>query len=384
MTPHAAASNRPEAAHAATQALALVPGGTCGRAVDAVVAGVLAIACKHGGALLGSGSFLLAGTGEGLLAIDGRARQPGLGAPRPRGFVDVGSVPQAARIATPLLPAALVVTHNGRGERTLTQLANLAIASARSHGGVDDERANSIAAFGREGAGVVRNGTLAEALIRTAARSLGGLLGPEDLEGARPEVAVGTQVDVDGRRWSLVPWAHRAHNALVGSDADATSVDGGPDVSVIGETAVVAAVDMWGGFALASLSLVPGGAPLEGTGLYAPPLAIPVMRGVARTPAGVAIPSLAPIAASGPRGSAVIDLALGVGGFGDADEIFVQLVRGVSSPGAQFAEVIGRARARRREGGAVLEEVPSSAFGVAAGVLRDDRGEARALVDARR
>ena len=64
-----------------------------GNAVDAVVAGVFAAAAISPGVLLGPVQILVGGAGAGLLAIDGRVRQPGIGAPRPRGFTTGDDIP---------------------------------------------------------------------------------------------------------------------------------------------------------------------------------------------------------------------------------------------------------------------------------------------------
>ena len=184
----AAASTILQGARAATQALAIEPGREPPTAVDALVAGVLAIAAQHPAVLLGSITILLGGTGEGLLAIDGRARQPGVGAPRPRGFQSPTEVPPEARIATPGLPAGLALSHAGRGTRTLDELARIALDSAAQSGPLDEDLASSIRTFGREGATLLRGGALREALLAASARSRGGLLTGADLDQMRPIV----------------------------------------------------------------------------------------------------------------------------------------------------------------------------------------------------
>src|SRR5258708_26101492 len=136
----AAASTIDAGAHAAAQVRTQAPGEAPQQpatAVDALVAGVLAIAMVRPGVLLGTVGILLGGTGEGLLAIDGRMRQPGVGAPRPRGFPEGDAIPNAARVATPGLPAALAIAHAGRGGRTLGELARAAISAADSSGKTD-------------------------------------------------------------------------------------------------------------------------------------------------------------------------------------------------------------------------------------------------------
>ena len=85
----AAAGSESHVAQAARDALAR------GNAVDAVVAGVLMAAAESPGVLLGPVQLLAGGAGAGLIAIDGRVRQPGMGAPRPRGFLATEPIPEA-------------------------------------------------------------------------------------------------------------------------------------------------------------------------------------------------------------------------------------------------------------------------------------------------
>ncbi|HYP88320.1 MAG TPA: hypothetical protein VEQ59_09200, partial [Polyangiaceae bacterium] len=54
-------------------------------AIDAVIAGYFAAAGAYPGVLFGSVTVLLGGTGSGDRAFDGRVRQPGRNAKRPRG-----------------------------------------------------------------------------------------------------------------------------------------------------------------------------------------------------------------------------------------------------------------------------------------------------------
>src|SRR5581483_10997081 len=86
-TQKAAAATDRYVAAAARDALAQ------GNAVDAVLTAVLVAAARSPAVFLGSLQVLVGGAGAGLLAIDGRVRQPGAGVPRPRGFVGDGAVP---------------------------------------------------------------------------------------------------------------------------------------------------------------------------------------------------------------------------------------------------------------------------------------------------
>src|SRR5689334_4758300 len=80
-----------------------------GNAVDAVIAAVYAACASSPSVLLGPVQILVGGGGAGLRAMDGRVRQPGIGAPRPRGFREDEELPDAARVGVPWLPATLSV-----------------------------------------------------------------------------------------------------------------------------------------------------------------------------------------------------------------------------------------------------------------------------------
>ena len=116
--PYAAAASE---AHVALAARHVLERG--GNAVDALAAGLLAAAAESPGVLLGPLQVLAAGGGAGLLAVDGRARQPGLGVPRPRGFVAGAEVPPAARVAVPGFPFALAAAHGSLGSMGMLRTA---------------------------------------------------------------------------------------------------------------------------------------------------------------------------------------------------------------------------------------------------------------------
>ena len=358
MATGACASTLPEAAHAGSQALLSEPGQTPGTAVDAVIAGVLAIAARNPAVLLGACTVLLGGMGEGRLVVDGRARQPGLGAPRPRGFVEGASIPDAARLAAPGLPAALVLAHAGRGERTLTELARTALASAATLGAIAPLRVESIKAFAREGAAFIRGGAVCAALLGASARSVGGTLTEDDLGAVRPEVMSARTVDVGARSWSVVPFEmafDRGHETV----EPMTAIEGEP-------IAIVAAVDVRGAMAIASVSLSRASIALESVGLAAPLLARPVMRGVTREKAGSPLPLVAPIGISR-------DLALGLGGEAAAAAAFPLLLSYVSEESAVLEDALAKQRGAS----------PYGAEGLACGVLFGASRGGRAIRDRR-
>src|SRR5580704_7019434 len=101
-----------------------------GNAVDAVVAGVFAAAAASPSVLLGPVQVLFGGAGLGLRAVDGRVRQAGKGAPRPRGFTPDQGVAPAARVGISALPAALAAAIASSGALTLAQVMAPAVAQA--------------------------------------------------------------------------------------------------------------------------------------------------------------------------------------------------------------------------------------------------------------
>jgi len=338
-TKAAAASTHSIATEAASQAFFVEATEAPANAIDAVLAGVLALAARHPAVLLAAGTILLGGTGEGQFAIDARARQPGLSAPRPRGFTNAREIPDAARIAAPLLPAALTFAHAGRGVRTRTAMLNLALGVAKGASKLDDARVETLRGFGREGAGILRAGPVRDALLAAGARSLGGTLTREDLDALRAEVAPAKTLDLGVRRWALPPWT---------SD----------DATADGELAVVAACDVHGAVAVVSLLIPTMTIALPEVGLAAPLLARPVMRGVTREPAGapLPLPHSIGVARVGDQG---VDLALGVAG---SDATFLEVASAASDPSTALEEALARAGETR-----------------AAAVLIDSTGRGRAL-----
>jgi hypothetical protein len=297
MATSAASSTKPAASHAASQALlahTLEPGNTGpkspARAIDAVVAGVLAIAAREPSVLLGAGVLMIGGVGEGRVVIDGRARQPGLGVTRPRGWKSRDTIPPAACVSVPALPAALVLAHAGRGALTLSEIARIALHSAEIEGPIDPQRAQSIRAFGREGALSMRSGSLRAPLLRATPRSLGGLLTEADLDAASCVRVDAIEAKHGDASIALAPWEEAIARAINGA-----SIDGDDDVAP-SDRAIVAAADVHGGVAIAVVALPAEGVALDGTGLCAATFAEPVRRNETRVSPGAALPFSTPIA----------------------------------------------------------------------------------------
>ena len=132
-----------------------------GNAIDAVCAGVLAACANDPGVVMGPVHVLVAGPGFGVRCIDGRLRQPGKNAPRPRGFLTAEEVPLAARVAVPTLPAAIATAISMFGTQTLRQVADPALAALeRKH-----PRRALLEALAREGPSALAKDPFAEAIV---------------------------------------------------------------------------------------------------------------------------------------------------------------------------------------------------------------------------
>jgi hypothetical protein len=287
-----------------------------GNAVDAVVSAVLAAAADSPSVLLGPLQVLIGGAGAGLLAIDGRVRQPGMGMPRPRGVLAENPVPPQARVGVSALPAALAAALASAGRMTLTRAAGRAIEHARA---LSPERGAVIELVARHGAAVLAHDAIAVELIAVAGRSSGGALTRDDLASVRPAV-VSCNLNASGVL--LVPWRGS-------SSADASN------------TNVVAAIDSRGLAAIACYENALEGVAVETLGLVAPLVAAPVMRGRTRAPPGEACPAATPIALRPRRG--VIELALGVALAHQADRAMEELLHAVDE--TSIAEALRACRA---------------------------------------
>jgi gamma-glutamyltranspeptidase/glutathione hydrolase len=164
-----------------------------GNAVDAVVAAVFAAAVESAGVFLGPLQLLVAGGGAGIQAIDGRVRQPGLGVPRPRGFVAEADVPPVARVGVAGLPFALATAHASLGEASL-----LTIAKPVTTGAVSPERAAMLERFARRGTSALTEGGFVEEVVGAAGRAAGGQLTRDDLVAARPAVLSHKEAELQG------------------------------------------------------------------------------------------------------------------------------------------------------------------------------------------
>ena len=257
-----------------------------GNAVDAVCAGVLAAAALDPGVLFGPVHFLVAGPGFGVRCIDGRLRQPGIGAPRPRGFLSEKEVPDAARVAVPALPAAVATAISMFGTMTVRAIFDPALATL----GRDHPRRALLLALARGGPPALAKDSFAEAFVAAAGRFAGGIVTPEDLLAVRaPAVACAIESGV-----ALAPF----------DDESA------PDDACH----VVCAADRRGGLAIACYEVAQRGLTIDALGVVAPFAAKPVMRGERRTDPGASLPCASTAALIDTAGDDRFDLAAGTSG----------------------------------------------------------------------
>ena len=271
----AALSNDPVAEEAAQDYL--LAGGS---ALGGVLSGFFAAAGGHAGVLLSPMSLLVGGVGAGVRAFDGRVRQPGVGAKRPRGFTAKESIPDAARVAVPTAVAAALVALAYDGTQKLGSVLKAGIQRAQRGGA--PERAALLRRIRSVGAGAMSELSFVRAVLRVAGPSEGGLLTAGDFGSIGDVDHPASERVVGGATVLEVPWAQ-----------DDRGLPGGSD---IGLGCCVLAADVRGLFAGMAYRRVTHGFVIEDVELEAPLSAVPVQRGVARSAPGTQLPAPAPLA----------------------------------------------------------------------------------------
>lgn len=261
-----------------------------GTAVDAVIAGFLAHAGVDPGVLVAPTVAIVAGVGAGARVIDGRALQPGKGAPRPRGFKSEAEVPLAARIGVPRSLGVMTLLHVSRGRTSLAQLVKPGVLAAENAGA--SARAQLLRRFGASGQTALRSDDFVGAMIAAAGPVVGGALTTDDLETAMPE-------DVPAKSTSITD-----DTSIIGLPWD-------PPLGRFPEADVILASDGRGiVVALAYVSTrADDGLPVPELGLVLGKHAHPVRRGIPRTKPGTPLDMPAPVAIA-LRGSAATAVAL--------------------------------------------------------------------------
>jgi gamma-glutamyltranspeptidase/glutathione hydrolase len=298
-----------------------------GNALDAAVAGVLAACATAPGVLLGPVQILIGGAGAGLRALDGRVRQPGIGAPRPRGFQEGEEIPDASRVGAPWLPATLAAAMAAAGSATFAQVLAPALALAKG-----TPRAEVLKRIAAHGARAIEERPIATELLAACGRPNGGLLTSDDLASPRPQMLAAARSEIEVAPMSApvsskrsskksassrivvtLPWAH------VESDEGLPHLVAPTGLSDVGSARAVIAVDRHGAFAIACWDEGIDGISLPDVGLRAPFFAEPVRRGVTRVRPTDARPAAAPIALVG--GAEGIDVAFAAFGARDAYDV---------------------------------------------------------------
>lgn len=257
-----------------------------GNAIDAVCGAVLTAVALDRGVLLGPLHLLVAGPGYGVRCVDGRSRQPGRGAPRPRGFLSAAEVPSSARVAVPALPAAIATALSMFGSMPLRAVADAAADTVpRSH-----PRRVVLTGIARQGAGWVAKEPLADALLTQAGRLAGGLLTLEDLRMVRAPVVECAVSD----RVAIAPLESEGSSPA--------------------RSQVVCAADHRGGVCVACYEVATEGVTLEALDLLVPLAAHPVMRGERRTDPGASLACASTIALVDVAGEGRFEAAVGFAG----------------------------------------------------------------------
>ncbi len=292
----------------AVEAVAMNELSRGGTAIDAVLAGYFAAAGANPGVLLGPVTLLLGGVGSGDRAFDGRVRQPGIGAKRPRGTLPGEEPPAQARVGIPCSVPALAVALGYGALSTLARLVQPGVAAARERGA--ERRAALLQRVGEVGALALAEPELSRALVRVFGAPNGGLVTPTDF--ARP-----TALDLPATRLArgdsellVAPWAGQAR---AGFERGAS----------------VCAVDVNGLFVAAAFECHGQGLFVDELELSAPLLAEPTWRGVPRLSPGAPLRSPAP-------------LWIQCDGAGAAHEIWA--APNATPPGAGAAERVGTRR----------------------------------------
>lgn len=264
-----ARSNDPVSEAAAAEEL--VRGGT---AIDAVVAGYFAAAGAYPGVLLGPVTLLLGGTGTGDRAFDGRVRQPGKNAKRPRGTLEGVEPPAAARVGVPASVPALAVALGYGAQATLRRLVEPGVALARERGAI--QRAAVLARVGEVGALAFSEPELSRALVRAFGAPSGGSITPADFSQPEGLDVPASRVAPSGAPMLTAPWAMAATGPFV-------------------RGTTVSAIDIHGILVAAAFECQPEALYVEELELSAPLLASPTLRGVPRVAPGTPLPAAAPL-----------------------------------------------------------------------------------------
>lgn len=234
-------------------------------ALGAVLSAFFVEAGQSQGVLFGPLSLLVGGLGSGVFAYDGRHRQPGLDAKRPRGFEAGEEIPAAARVAAPgsIHAAALACAfHPGT---TILSCVRPGVSQAKQAG--CKGRAELLELVATRAATALSDPRVRKAFTSLFGSVEGGLITPADLA-AREDVQTKALAENDAYR---TPW-------------------GAPEEASSGAGHAIVAGDSKGLFAALSYGELTNGLELTPFETTVPMTAQPVLRGVTRVPPGTPIP----------------------------------------------------------------------------------------------
>lgn len=252
-----------------------------GDAVGAVVTGFFVAAAQDPGVLLGSLGLLIAQVGGGVRAFDGRTRQPGLEARRPRGLNPEDEAPLAARVAAPTSIAALLVALRYGQQLPIGKILAPGITLAKQHG--SERRAAVLEQIQRLGAAALAAPAISRALIHVAGPSEGGALSLADLT-AIPELdhpALSTE------NLRAAPWEQELPDPERMPDADWEGQ--------LERQQGICAHDLRGGVATLCYDRASRGLEVAELELLLPLNAVPPRRGVSRIAPGSFLPAPTPL-----------------------------------------------------------------------------------------
>lgn len=243
--------------------------GAGGSALKAAVTGFFAAAGASPGVLFSPISLLVAGLGFGARAYDGRTRQPGREAKRPRGFAEGERVPDAARVAIPASLSALALACAYDSTTTLLSCSRVGVSLAKTAGAKG--RAELIDLAAGLGSAALGQGAIKRAFLGAFGPAEGGVVSASDLI---------APAEIDGPALTFDD-AYRIPEAERGADADAP----------LGAGHVLLAVDVSGQFVALAFRELDAKVVLEPFEVAVPLLGVPVLRGVPRVTPGTALPT---------------------------------------------------------------------------------------------
>lgn len=150
-----------------------------GSALKAALTGFFLAAAEDPRVLWSPLVLLMGGMGTGVRVFDGRARQPGSGVKRPRGFLPGEDVPLAARAAVPAGITALAVACAYDSGTSLLSCVRPGVQAAKKLG--MSGRATLLDLIASHGAGVLLSSRVKRAWLGQLGPAQGGLMGHEDL-----------------------------------------------------------------------------------------------------------------------------------------------------------------------------------------------------------